>query len=262
MVMTIRFSHRTKLGPTSRAALGVACLLSSVAASASNVTLSGSGQMFWTAQFLGSASGNTQTTPSGSYGNTYTLAVPGEYSFVDAFTAAQAYPLLNSSNQPFEQSGTNPPPPVGEYDFQDTYEFSVSQAANGDVLAVSLALQAPFQSLFNISDLQFRLYEVTSSSTPGLTPPTGSTIISKWQGVSGNDNGQSISADFSDLQAGTYFLDIAGTADGSSGGTYVGQLNLSPAVPLPAALPLLLSGLAGLGVMGRRRNVALAHLAS
>jgi hypothetical protein len=118
---------------------------------------------------------------------------------------------------------------------------------------VSLALQGPLQSDFNISNLQFRLYEVQPSTTPGLTIPTGSPILTGWQGISGNDSGNAIQANFSNLQSGTYFLDIAGTADGVSGGTYVGQLNLQP-VPLPATVPLLLCGIAGLGAMLRRRK--------
>ncbi len=223
-----------------------ALLLASFAASASNITLDGSGQMSWTAQFLGSSGGNTQSTPTG---NTYTLAVPGQYGFIDQFTAPQSAPLVDSSNVPFENSGS----PVGTYSFQDSYEFSVGVPAAGDVLAVSLALQGPLQSNFNISNLQFRLYEVPPSSTPGLTPPAGSTVLTGWQGISGNDSGTAIQANFSNLQSGTYFLDIAGTADGTSGGTYVGQLNLSP-VPLPAGLPLLLCGVAGLGALVRRRK--------
>jgi hypothetical protein len=222
----------------------------SFAASASTITLSGSGQMYWTAQFLGSAGGNTQTTPSGNYGNTYSLGVPGEYAFLDQFTSTQSYPLLNSSNVPFENSGT----PVGTYAFQDTYEFSISSAASGDLLAVSLNLPAGFGASYNISDLQFRLYEVPPSSTPGLVPPAGSTIITNWMGISGNDNGNPIGASFTNIQSGTYFLDIAGTADGSLGGQYTGQLELRSTVPLPGALALLLSGLSGLGGLFARRR--------
>jgi hypothetical protein len=175
--------------------------------------------------------------------------VPGQYGFIDQFAAPQSAPLVDGSNVPFENSGS----PVGTYSFQDTYEFSVSEAAGGDLLAVSLALQGPLQSNFNISNLQFRLYEVQPSTTPGLTIPTGSPILTGWQGISGNDSGNAIQANFSNLQSGTYFLDIAGTADGLSGGTYVGQLNLQP-VPLPATVPLLLCGIAGLGAMLRRRK--------
>jgi hypothetical protein len=246
-------SFRSALAAAPRAVLTGVFLVASFAASASDITLDGTGQMYWTAQFLGSSSGNTQSTPTPTgttpTGNTYTLGVPGQYGFIDQFAAPQSAPLVNSSNVPFENSGS----PVGTYSFQDTYEFSVSAPAAGDVLAVSLALQGPLQSDFNISNLQFRLYEVPSSSmTPGLTIPTGSTVLTNWQGISGNDSGNAIQADFSNMQSGTYFLDIAGTADGQSGGTYIGQLNLNP-VPLPPALPLLVCGLAGLGGMVRRR---------
>jgi hypothetical protein len=246
-------SIRNALAAAPRAVLTGAFLLASFAASASDITLDATGQMYWTAQFLGSSGGNTQSTPTPTgtapTGNTYTLAVPGQYGFIDQFTAPQSALLVDSTNTPFEISGS----PVGTYAFQDTYEFSVATPAAGDVLAVSLALQGPLQSNFNISNLQFRLYEVPASSTPGLVPPTGGTILTPWQGITGNDNGNAIQANFSNLQSGTYFLDIAGTADGTSGGTYLGQLNLSP-VPLPPALPLLLCGIAGLGAMIRRRK--------
>jgi hypothetical protein len=55
------------------------------------------------------------------------------------------------------------------------------------------------------------------------------------------------------LTAGSYVLEIRGEVTGSSGGTYTGSLNLNP-VPLPAALPLLLSGLGLLGGWIRKRN--------
>ena len=123
-----------------------------------------------------------------------------------------------------------------------------------------LGLNSPTDAgtpIFDISNLQFRLYEVASSAIqPGLGIPAGSTLITAWTGTSGPSNGAAIQASFSGIQAGTYFLDVAGTADGSSGGTYVGQLNLAP-VPLPAALPLLISGL-GLIAGVRRRRTAIA----
>jgi hypothetical protein len=54
------------------------------------------------------------------------------------------------------------------------------------------------------------------------------------------------------LDAGTYVVEVSGTATGTNGGAYSGTLNLAP-VPLPAALPLLVSGCALLGAMRRRK---------
>lgn len=165
---------------------------------------------------------------------------PGQYSFLDSFSNPQSNVLTGVT-----------PSTVGSYAFQDTYKFSVSQAASGDVLTVSLNLGTA-SPVFDISNLLFRLYEVSSNAIqPGLGVPPGSTLITAWMGTAGPSTGTSIQANFSGIQAGTYFLDVAGTADGSSGGTYVGQLNLAP-VPLPAALPLLLSGLGLFGAFRRR----------
>jgi hypothetical protein len=219
-------------------ALGLAGF-ASMPARAATVVLPSPGQMFWTAQFVGSSGGNTQTTPSGNFGNDYMLSVPGQYSFVDSF-ANQSNVLTGVTSS------------VGSYTFQDTYKFTIGQTASGDALTVSLNLNLG-TPVFDISNLQFRLYEVASSAIqPGLNIPAGSTLVTAWTGTPGPSTGAAIQAHFSDIQAGTYFLDVAGTADGSSGGTYVGQLNLAP-VPLPAALPLLISGLGLFGGLWRRR---------
>jgi hypothetical protein len=208
---------------------------------AGTVTLTGSGQMYWAGEYLGTSGGDTPTTPTGPYGNNYALSLPGQYTFQDQFTAPQGYTLSPSS-------------PVGSYSFQDTYEFSLSAPAQGDALTVSLNLSGTPGSTLNIQNLQFRLYEVPSPApAPGLNPPPGSIFITPWMGVSGNDNGTVIQANFNNVQSGTYFMDIAGTANGTSGGTYIGQLNLSP-VPLPAGIWLLLSGLGGIGVLARKRR--------
>jgi hypothetical protein len=211
-------------------ALGVAGL-ASLPAAASTITLPSGSQMYWTAEFLGSSGGNTTTTPTGNFGNNYALSVPGQYSFVDSF-----------GNQTNALTGTGTSSPIGSYAFRDTYEFSLAQPASGDTLAVSLNLGQGSLATFDISNLQFRLYEVPTGSTPGISIPAGSTTVTSWVGTTGNSTGTAIQANFSNVQSGTYFLDVAGTADGTSGGTYLGQLNLEP-VPLPAALWLFLSGL-------------------
>ena len=54
------------------------------------------------------------------------------------------------------------------------------------------------------------------------------------------------------LSAGSYFLDISGTAGGSSG--YGGNLATFSAVPLPATIWLFGGGIAGLAAMMKRRR--------
>jgi hypothetical protein len=196
-------------------------------------TLNGSGALTYTYQF---------TDPSGSQNvetaaNSYALAVPGQYTLSDTFTTAQSattQALLGSSG-------------LGSYAFQDTYQFTIASSASGDVLQASLS-DAP---IFNIANLQFRLYEVATGTAPTVGAlPAGATLVANWTSVAA---GNVVTATFSDIQAGEYFLDVAGTANGTNGGTYVGQLNLTP-TPLPAALPLLTGGLGLLGFVARRRR--------
>ncbi len=200
-------------------------------AGAATVILDGSGAMGYSYQYVAPDS----TTPT--VGDDYALAVPGQYTFTDTFTTQQSLT---------QNLGTSS---VGPYDFQDSYSFTVGAAASGDTLLASLGLG----SLYNITNLQFRLYEVASATTQPIVGglPAGSTLISAWMGPAPGDN--SVTASFTGIESGTYMLDVAGIAGGTSGGSYVGSVDLQP-VPLPAALPLLLSGLGGLGLWGRRRS--------
>lgn len=221
MLTIIRFRQLCSL------AILVGAALASAPSAASTITLNGTGAMTYTYQFLWSNPG------SPTISNDYSLAVPGQYTFSDSFTSQQ--PATTNL-------GTDP---VGPYDFQDSYRFTISTGASGDTLVTSLGLGGTF----SMSDLQFRLYEVPTSTTAPIVGgvPPGSTVITAWQAAG--------TASFSGLMSGTYILDVAGIASGTSGGTYVGQLNLSPTtVPLPAGLPLLLSGLGGLWAMARRRG--------
>ncbi len=54
------------------------------------------------------------------------------------------------------------------------------------------------------------------------------------------------------LSAGTYVLEVRGNVTGTAGGGYSGVIDLQP-VPVPAALPLMLSGLGLLGGLLRKR---------
>jgi hypothetical protein len=209
---------------------GIATAGFASAVRAAQVNLSGTGGMTYSYEYVGPNS----TTPTS--GNTYSLAVPGQYTFTNSFTSQQTQTLGTSS--------------AGAYDFQDSYEFTVGASASGDTLVAQLGLPPTF----DISNLQLRLYEVPSASTvPTVGPlPSGDTSVTSWMGIPTGQN--SIDASFSNIQGGeTYVLDVAGIASGSSGGTYFGQLNLAP-VPLPAAALLLLSGVGGLGAFARSRK--------
>lgn len=208
------------------------------------------------AAFVSTASGTT-ITPSDSYlatpgstanapvystqsGSDYLLAVPGQYNFNHFFSGPQTAVLGTD--------GT-----AGDYSFQDSYVFQVGASASGDTAVATLNLPPSF----GMADLQMRLYEISpGSSTPVvgqslIGQPSVVSVISPWVGTPGADT-QQIVANFSGLTtAGTYVLDIAGTATGSSGGQYFGALDLQP-VPLPPAAWFLLSGIGALMLANRR----------
>lgn len=207
----------------------VALLLVTVRVDAATVSLSGTGAMAPSFEFLGSGG----VTP----GDDYALALPGQYTLTNTFSSYQgADPLLGTSS-------------VGPYTFMDSYRFTIDAAAEGSTLVASLGLG----NTFDIDHLQLRLYRVPTATTSPTVPgiPAGSVLLTAWQGPVGSAT--SITSLFTAVQQGAYILDVAGIATGTLGGTYVGQLNLQP-VPLPAAAWLLLSGFAVLGGFGRRRS--------
>jgi hypothetical protein len=220
------------------AALGLLAVLPAQSFAAT-VTLNGSGD-------LADPSYSVVSTGPGTYsvavGNDYLLAVPGQYTFAGQFLTNQsALPTLGPSS-------------VGAYTFQDSYQFTISDAANGNALTASLSLGNYYQ----ISNLQLRLYQLTGAPTLPIVGSLQSyvtagqvNVVSPWQG-----GGPLILATFDNVAAGTYILDIAGIASGDLGGSYVGQLNLAPTspVPLPAGVWLLVSGLGALGGMASRRR--------
>jgi hypothetical protein len=146
---------------------------------------------------------------------------------------------------------------VGSYSFQDSYVCTIAQGASGDVLTASLQLQVPGAPTptLDLSNLQFRLYQVVSSSTAPVAAglPAGSTVVTSWMGLA-TPGTATISATFGNIGAGTYIPDIAGLPSGSNGGMYGGAVQLT-ATPLPAAAWLLLSGAGLLGFATRRPRV-------
>jgi hypothetical protein len=166
------------------------------------------------------------------------LAVPGSYTYGNTFSAGAGQTAV---------AGT-------AAGFFDDYIFTIS-AATADSITSSITLPGTLE----IDGLQATLFSYSAGETIPLfvsNLPPGGTEIGGWSTAfnSGGASGSVTVIPTTTLTAGTYALEIKGTVSGSAGGSYSGVLDAEPAsVPLPAALPLLLSGLGGLGLWSRRR---------
>jgi hypothetical protein len=182
------------------------------------------------------SSGTIVTTGSGV--NT-TLAVPGSHTFGDTLGSLSTPVYTTGSGQTFE--------------FYDDYVFTIT-GANVNVLTSSINLG----SLLGLDSFQVRLYSAAGNATLPVfgTPATG-TLLEAWSVPVnlGPSTGLIALLPEYQLNPGTYVLEVRGNVSGQFGGSYSGVMNLAPApVPLPAAAWLLLSGLGGLGALGRRRK--------
>jgi hypothetical protein len=177
----------------------------------------------------------TSIGTTGSGANT-SLPVPGSYTYADTFGAG-------SGGTPV--SGT-------PYGFFDDYLFTIT-GANADSITSTMNLG----STLAISGLQVGLFSYVPGQTLpvyGTTLPPGSVQVDGWSTPinSGGATGTVNVIPPTLLPSGEYVLEVLGTVTGSAGGSYSGVLDLAP-VPLPAGLPLLLSGLGALALWGRRR---------
>jgi hypothetical protein len=142
--------------------------------------------------------------------------------------------------------------PNTAYEFYDDYLITIDGSSVSSITAtINLG------GIIAIDGLSVRLFswDNTVEQSGGVTTgslPLNATMLQSWLSVTSTT--QVATIDKTDLVAGTYVLQVRGNVSGIRGGNYVGTLNVAP-VPLPAALPLLMSGL-GLfgGLFGRRRT--------
>jgi len=142
--------------------------------------------------------------------------------------------------------------PTGS-EFYDDYVFTIGGSSLSSITAT-----IDLGNVFSIDNLNVRLFSWSGSAEQLSSIPTigapPATPLQAWTYATGT--GEVAVIDQTGLAAGTYVLQVRGNVSGSSGGAYVGTLNVAP-VPLPAALPLLMSGLGVFGgLFGRRRLTA------
>lgn len=133
--------------------------------------------------------------------------------------------------------------------FYDTYAFRVDGSTFN-----SLTATIDLGSWFDISNLQVRLYRGDPLTT--ITGPLDPNLLLAWtsQTLTAQSTGGDVQVIVpTDLDAGSYVLQVRGNITGTYGGSYAGVLNLAP-VPEPGAVGMMLAGFGLLGFMARRRQ--------
>jgi hypothetical protein len=195
-----------------------------------NVTYSGTAA---TAHALNAANGII--TPTVSYGisNAYNPGGP----------IASSFP--SSVADPLNKGG-------GPWNFYDDYVFTIGPSGS----SIQSALIAFSTTWFGISNLQGRIIGAngTFDAASNLgAPASGNTVIDGWTNTIVVSGVNTVTLNKTAFGPGTYDLQIRGEVMGTppSGG-YGGGITFT-AVPVPAAFPLLLSGLGLLGGLRLRR---------
>ena len=142
----------------------------------------------------------------------------------------------------------------GPWNFQDSYNFVTPTSAQASSAVISIGSTIPA----GLSNLQIRIINgaTVSAATPQLGAPTNGVVTGDgWTSYNFANGSYSFTLPAGLTAGNDYILQVRGEATTSASSSYGGTLTFT-AVPLPASLPMLLSGLAGLGLVGARRRRA------
>jgi hypothetical protein len=177
--------------------------------------------------------GSTPNTPSGLIGSVNDFSAAGSYFYGDTISAALGGTALTGAPT---------------YGFYEDFEFTIGNG-NVDSITSTIALG----NISSISNLQVRLYNAAGNPVLPVLGTPSHTPIDAWSTSSNSPNYTIDVIPTTMLTVGTYILEVRGLVTGSTDGSYSGTLDVNP-VPLPAALPLMISALSGLGLWSRRRT--------
>ena len=156
-----------------------------------------------------------------------------------SFTASAQIVVPWGNHDPGELGGTLFFGTGSSFPFEVVYTFSLSDISN--LLAVGVTNDAP--GVFDINGASARLYVNNGNANFNDDVLVGGFAF----------DSTAITSTFSSLASGSYFYKVTGHVDGPFGGSYLLSSHLMP-VPEPETYMLLLSGLAVLWVMRRRRD--------
>jgi hypothetical protein len=132
-------------------------------------------------------------------------------------------------------------PESGKID--DTFTFTTSTGALITAASATNSFSIPAQAIANFT---IQLW----SGTPGQV---GDSLLGTGTGGFSGSHFQFAGGVSDTIAPGSYFFEVSGI-NGGAPTTYSGSYSFSAATPLPAALPLFASGLAGLWAWQRRRK--------
>jgi hypothetical protein len=187
----------------------------------------------------------TLNAPTGSNTATNVNITPTvSYGISNAFNGLPIGPDLTSTEVTNQANGP--------WNFYDDYTFTVGTGG----ATIQSALISFSNGVAGISGLEARIisFSPTFSALANLNAPAnGTTVVDSWLPTSLAGGISTVNLNSTAFGPGTYDLQIRGEVGTSLSGSYGGSITFTP-VPLPAGLPLLVSGLGLFGMLRARRR--------